>query len=317
MKYGINSIMKGIRNPGFAAKVISRDINRWWSTKRGYSYNPEAVSIQDKDWDNLIIIDACRYDYFAQLVDKFIDGDLQSVQSLGSSSSEFIRANFAGQQHNDLVVTSANSWYEYVYNDAGYTVHDLAVVKPNNNPDSEIYEKFERTGRTGWVLPEPTTEKAIEMVERYPNKRHLIHYHQPHTPFIGPTGQEYFDELPHKLGWIDGNLSVSDDIIRQAYKENVEIALRNVMELLNHLEGKTVISGDHGEMLGERGVLIPWKHYGHISGYYTDELTKVPWFVIKSGNRRTITAESPGKSEIKTSDMEEINDRLKKLGYKV
>jgi hypothetical protein len=89
------------------------------------------------------------------------------------------------------------------------------------------------------------------------------------------------------------------------------------MELLNHLERKTVISGDHGEMLGERGVLIPWKHYGHISGYYTDELTKLPWFVIKSGNRRTITAESPGKSEIKTSDMEEINDRLKNLGYKV
>lgn len=155
------------------------------------------------------------------------------------------------------------------------------------------------------------------MIKRYPNKRHLVHYHQPHTPFIGPTGQKYFNELPHKLGWIDGNISISDEIIQQAYEENVKIILQEVEQLLTHLEGKTVISADHGEVLGERGTPVPLKHYGHMSGYYIDELTTVPWFIVETENRRTITEESKRRSEIETSDMVEINDRLEKLGYKL
>jgi len=48
------------------------------------------------------------------------------------------------------------------------------------------------------VLPETMTEATLEAKRRYLNKRLLLHYLQPHAPFLGPAGQNHFD-----LGQID------------------------------------------------------------------------------------------------------------------
>lgn len=318
MYNGWRSIISAFENPQRAYHILGKDINRWWHSSDNKEYNPHGTSIHKKDWDNLIIIDSCRCDFFKQ--NNSIEGDLEPFYSLGSSSSEFVRANFSNQEHHDLVVTSANGWYEKVYLQEGFSVFDLHEIKPDNqaNETDDVYQKFKNAGRGGWVRPEAVTEKAKEVSKKYPSKRHLIHYHQPHIPFIGPTGIEYFDELP--LGWGDGghqgNLSISDEIVRQAYSENVNIALDAVSNLLPHLKGKTVISADHGDHLGERGFPIPIKLYAHPSQYYSEELTKVPWFVVEHDDRKEIYEEDP-KKEITTDDEKEIDERLRNLGYKV
>jgi hypothetical protein len=315
---GWRSVISGIKDPQRAYHIVGKDLNRWWHRDGDTQYNPSGQSIHQKDWDNLIIIDSCRYDYFR--AKNTLPGNLAPFQSLGSSSSEFVRANLSDQQHHDLVITSANGWYEKVFLEEKFSVHDLRLVKHNHelNRDDEIYQKFADAGRGGWVRPEPTTAEAKRMAQKYPHKRHIIHYHQPHIPFIGPTGIEHFDELP--LGWGDGGhqgtLSASDELIRNAYAENVDIALDAVSNLLPHLDGKTVISADHGDFLGERGFPIPIKLYAHPSGYYSDLLTKVPWFVVDHDERRDIVAEKPD-GEITVGEQSTVDQRLRDLGYKI
>jgi hypothetical protein len=64
-----------------------------------------GVSIMDQNWDNLIILDACRYDIFKKICD--IEGDLRCVRSMGSNSWEWVRKNLAGKQFYDTVYESA------------------------------------------------------------------------------------------------------------------------------------------------------------------------------------------------------------------
>ena len=60
----------------------------------------------DADWDVLLILDACRFDLFSDVID--IPGDLRRVHSLGSSTEEFLRANFANETLHDTVYVTAN-----------------------------------------------------------------------------------------------------------------------------------------------------------------------------------------------------------------
>lgn len=58
------------------------------------------------------------------------------------------------------------------------------------------------------------------------------------------------------------------------YKDNLKIVLKSVSELLEHLEGKTVITADHGEAFGENDVWF------HADGKSETILLEVPWYEI-------------------------------------
>jgi hypothetical protein len=45
----------------------------------------EAVLIMQEYWDYLIILDACRYDYFGKFCKQYFSGRLEKRWSLGSS----------------------------------------------------------------------------------------------------------------------------------------------------------------------------------------------------------------------------------------
>lgn len=56
----------------------------------------------DADWDNLLILDSCRYDLFSEVaVEDGLKGELTTFRSRGSSSSEFLKENFAGRTYDD------------------------------------------------------------------------------------------------------------------------------------------------------------------------------------------------------------------------
>jgi len=52
-----------------------------------------------RDWDNLIILDACRYDYFKEYNE--ISGDLEPVVSKASHSLQFMEKIF--QEKNYMI----------------------------------------------------------------------------------------------------------------------------------------------------------------------------------------------------------------------
>ncbi|SDM61612.1 hypothetical protein SAMN04487949_2271 [Halogranum gelatinilyticum] len=293
-------------------KAVAEPRRLWWELNRLYyrrlgtrPHNTDGIDLFAADWDNLLILDACRYDTFAE--HSTLPGTLTSRTSRGSATSEWIRANFHGQTLHDTVYVSASPML--------YRNRDTVDVEFHAVVDIWKEAGWDETYRT--VLPETVTEAARQAAARYPDKRLLVHYLQPHYPFLGPTGREHFAGDRLNFQWMDlttGTLTTDPELVRTAYRENLDVVLPHVEELLSDLRGKTVVTSDHGQMLGERGFPIPVPGYGHPPGVYNESLTRVPWHEYTNGKRKRIVADEP-TFERDTVDDSVVTERLEQLGY--
>jgi hypothetical protein len=275
-----------------------------------------GVDVIDRDWDNLIILDACRFDYFQK--QNQIPGDLSSVLSQGGHSWEFMEKNFIGRELNDTVYITANPYSVKLPENLFYTIESAL-------------DRWDDEHET--VFPSDVVELSIESYERYPNKRLIIHFMQPHEPWIGPTMDRILERMnltgydkSHARNDFDSNINgknpwkevkngnISLEEMRQAYTESLDRVLRNVEHLITRLDGKSVITSDHGELLGDMLTPLGPRLYGHPHFIYTKNLRKVPWLEINSNNRRNIISEEPVGFEHVDQDV--VDDRLHALGYK-
>lgn len=107
------------------------------------------------------------------------------------------------------------------------------------------------------------------------------------------------------------------ETVWEAYNENLDLVLSEVEPLLDDLNGKSVITADHGNLVGERLGPIPTRQkYGHPYGVYTEELVKVPWFIVEGETRREVSADSPIKENSDSIPETELEDKLEALGYR-
>lgn len=294
--YDRSQIEKGLRDPTMAIQELNR---AYYDLVNGGEYNDGGVDLFEEDWDNMIVLDACRYDEFAERAD--LPGDLQARESLASMTHEWIRANFTGRELHDTVYVSANGRFAHQKDDVGSEVHEFVG----------LWDDEHRHGDDDVAPPGMVTEHAKEAAAEYPNKRLLVHYLQPHQPYVGPSGSQFERETSlHEMMQSD---AVDEALLRRAYRENLDLALAEVEELLDSLSGRTVVTADHGELLGEREFPVPVRRYGHPEGIYTEALVKVPWLVVEDGDRRTIVAEEPESTA--QYDEERIEDHLESLGY--
>jgi hypothetical protein len=90
------------------------------------------------------------------------------------------------------------------------------------------------------------------------------------------------------------------------------ISLENAKRLVDGLDGKTVITADHGNLIGERRFPIPLRLYGHPANFKHPTLLRVPWVQI-DGERREVVSEPP--KERKHLDDRTVKNRLSALGY--
>ncbi|MDR9445458.1 MAG: hypothetical protein RI544_04785 [Haloquadratum sp.] len=259
--------------------------------------NGSGISVMNKDWDNLIILDACRYDVFQEYSD-FNQHELQKVVSKGSWSLEFINSNFAKSTFHDTVYVTANGFCEEIEDGTFFKLVKLYA---------------ENKGRR----PEVVTESAIENVRKHPDKRLIVHYMQPHVPHLGSIAAN----IDERIFRAAASGQISDQLLTESYIENFLIVQEHVNKLLRNLEGKTIITSDHGENLGEFGRSLRWyyssfgpqkkKLYGH--GHQTPECRFVPWCEISENKRKKITSSVPlPPAEVDDST---IQKQLKDLGY--
>jgi hypothetical protein len=275
------------------------------------------VDVMAQDWDTLVLLDACRYDTFKEL--NPFSGKLDAVTSAASKSDEFIAKNFAGRTLHDTVYVSANVYAEDL--DDGIFHR---VVKTYGNYEERMQ------GR----MPDHVTDVAVEAHESHPNKRLIVHYMQPHVPYIGPKADKLREELHKKHGLrftgikntrgkpapeIENDDTVgsllnaasegylNSERLRDVYTENLHICLDSVADLIESVDGKTVISADHGELLGDNG------RYNHPEGCWIPGLRVVPWMELESETRRTITADPPAGTEYVEDDV--VKGHLRDLGY--
>ncbi|MFC6784603.1 hypothetical protein ACFQFH_01625 [Halobaculum halobium] len=292
----------------------------------------DGVRVLDEDWDTLLILDACRYDMFVE--HNTIEGDLSRRTSLGSNTEEFLVRNFRGGTFDDVVYVTANPQVDVRLDDP---FHEVVSVWRD-----EWDEEFDT------VMPDAMADAVREAAEAYPNKRIVGHFVQPHYPFVGERGRELLDEqagieLSRRMA--DGDEPIADHMnvwdmlqrgliderdLRAAYEENLRIALPHVRTLVEDLEGRTVVTSDHGNLIGERPkpCPVPMELYGHPPGVYADSLVTVPWLTVEGeGRRRIVTGSASVADDTASSndaaaagaesgqDEDEATDRLRDLGY--
>ncbi|PSP82763.1 hypothetical protein BRC96_11185 [Halobacteriales archaeon QS_6_64_34] len=299
--YGISHLRDAIQSPNPFYHLCMREMNKMYFSRMGYrDYNPEGINVFDEKWDNMIILDSCRYDVFEE--ENSLPGTLKKRTSRGSMSEEFVVGNFTGKTLHDLVYISGNSWYARRCRSINAEVHHYSLI------DSEYPEKTEEI-----------TEKAKEAIDSYPNKRIMVHYMLPHFPYIGETAKEHFPSIDtqRKRLFADlrsGSVDITDEQLQRAYRENLRIVLREVSELLDALSGKTVVTADHGELLGERTFPVPYQEYSHPKRMYVPKLVEVPWLVHESGEKR-IEPEPPAEDNLSGITHDDVRNNLRDLGY--
>ena len=292
--------------------LLLREANRLYHT-RGYThtYNPGGIDVMSEDWDNLLILDACRYDLFAARHD--LPGQLRARESRAAHTSEFILGNFHERDLTDTVYVTASPILQRGYPDRyDPTFHAIVNVWQEDGWDEECNS----------VRPETMVEYALDAADTYPNKRLVVHFMQPHYPFIDsettldkqsiPDPEELTTDIWNEL--MRNRTDLSRAQVVEAYRANFDVVHPHVEQLLDDLSGKTVVTSDHGNMLGERSCPLPLVEWGHPPGLYTAELTTVPWLEYDDGPRREIVAESP----VDSADAVEgdvVRDRLRQLGY--
>lgn len=271
----------------------------------GHKRKRKACRVIDEDWDNLVILDACRYDLFEKVCQ--LEGELNYRYSLGSTSRQFIRENFVGETLFDTVYITANP-YSFLI-DKG-TFYDMITLE--SEYDSEL----------GTVHPHSVIKNSKNVIGKYPHKRFIIHIMQPHHPFLSGDGisieeggWDFEDGSNNNTVWTKlkkGELE--KQAVWNAYRQNLEFVLDQVKELIEHLDGKTVITSDHGNMFGKPLQPVPKEIYAHPADVFTDELVKVPWFSVPFNCRRRIISGSPrDQEEVKESS---VKDQLEALGYR-
>lgn len=297
------------RNPP-DRQAIARQFARWRCTVQDcLRSGNDGIAVFDQDWDVLIVLDACRYDAFKEHAS--LPGHLEAVRSRGSVTPEWIRANVAGRNLTDTVCVAANGHYIKLADELDARWHAFEAVVEDELADAE--------GSLLVASPGAVTERARAALKQYPRKRIVIHYVQPHTPYLGELGRKHF-EPGRALADIGTDPTFDRDLIVDAYHENLELVLSSVEELLDTAGpdiGRVVVTSDHGDLLGDRLWPLPVRQWGHIRNLHHPLLVRVPWHRLDVGARRDVIAEEPIDEQMmeRADEKERLTEHLRALGY--
>jgi len=226
----------------------------------------------------------------------FLNGTLKKYISNASSTREWLHKNF-NRECSNIVYYSTNAY-----------LSDFMLKKIiGKNPFHRIFNIWDY----GWdkklqtVLPNTVNEIVLENIDNFQGERKIIHYAQPHLPFlpiihkVDAIKKECKSDIMktkiplytnNKLNILKKELNKSiemrdiwDLLINQkipleeargAYRKNIVIVLKKIQELLPYLNGKIVITSDHANLFGEYCL------YAHPSGLRVRKLVEVPWFEV-------------------------------------
>lgn len=262
--------------------------------------------VQAGDWDTLIILDACRYDSFAETYEDYLpDGDLRKVRSPVDTRNNYATSDWCKK-------VFENGFEDAVYISGTARINSQMAV--DGFDAAAHFREVVDVWDTGWdedarvVPPDEVTAAAQAAAERV--DRMIVHYVQPHFPFLsldvrgpkekvvpedretlkyrirstlgprlryllGPQRMRSLGQLFNMppLNYMDAVLrEVGEEAIREAYADNLHRVLDETADLLDHLDGTAVVTADHGEMLGENN------YYGHSYVPEHPQVVNVPWF---------------------------------------
>ncbi|MFO7927337.1 MAG: hypothetical protein R6U53_11790 [Natronomonas sp.] len=265
-------------------------------------------NVYDREWDVLVVLDACRADLLRSVATDvdFLDA-VETVRSVGSSSSEWLENTFGGRTETGrTVMVTGNTWTDRYLEADAFAALD------------EVW-KYAWDDDLGTVRPATITERAIALDRDRDPDRLVVHYMQPHHPFVpdpiagddgmARTGSHSNDANP----WVLLRRGeITTERVRSAYRANLEYVLAEVRTLVENVTGRVAITADHGNLFGE------WGLYGHPMHTPVPALLAVPWAETDGQGRRSSvpTLEPPEPLPVgRVYGAETDSERLAALGY--
>lgn len=295
-----------IRKDGFyeATSQNFKEVSKY-TLRKIEPLDPRGISIYEKEWDVLIILDACRVDALQAIASEydFLPDDIRSFRSLGSASRTWMERNFTEKYQKEMRFTAyitSNPYSESHLREADFCLLD------------EVW-KYGWDENKGTVPARNITDRAIATARQYNPDRLLVHYMQPHFPSIpdslgskinietfGDNWNSVWDQLANK--------EIKKETVWNSYQENLRYVLADVEILLNNINAEQVaISADHGNAFGE------WGYYGHPPHIPINVLRNVPWVTTTATDRHTYEPKLKKNTEV--FDQGDVESRLEDLGY--
>ena len=269
------------------------------------NYDIDGVNIFEREWDLLIVLDACRYDELVAVEPELdVDWQVKPTRSIDTATFRWLPGTFRVMPDNDHVAYITANPYSKRF-------ESKDIPEPDTLDEVWRYAWDEETGT---VLPRPVTDRAILTGRNENHDRVIVHYLQPHAPFLDRSiGVEssHFDIEDDDDGigiWAQvqrGDIPRDEAI--QGYRENLRRVIEDVELLLTNFDAETaVITSDHGEAFGEKGI------YGHPAAVDINSLTTVPWVSTSARDSELYTPDTVS-DDVENVD---VDDRLAALGYR-
>ncbi|MFW6265768.1 MAG: hypothetical protein ACOC2A_03220, partial [Halanaeroarchaeum sp.] len=138
------------------------------------------------------------------------------------------------------------------------------------------------------VPPWAVTDRAIAAARDRDPDRLVVHYMQPHHPFV-PDPLAVDDGLVRNSThsnpsnpWVALRRGeITTERVWEAYEANLRYVLEDVETLVENVAGRVSITADHGNLFGE------WGLYGHPMSVPAPAVLTVPWAETTGEDRRT------------------------------
>jgi len=244
--------------------------------------NSQLERLKQRDWDVIAILDACRLDTFCSI----IDDRAEAVEVPAYPTYEWLGEVFVKNRFmDDVTYVSGHPFTMRLPEKYGGGSLDPYVDDHVKAMKSEVAWDEQM----GTADPRELTYIAAQQEPPF-----VVHYLQPHTPFIGDISlgadqclnkgdtdhdhphldfemaDEEFDEREDSALYALADQGFIDhQLIREAYRDNLRAVWEHASQLAEHFDD-VVYTADHGESL-EPG------NYGH-SRVDAQSVKTVPWF---------------------------------------
>jgi len=310
-KYGLNGL-----------KFNAQDLFHGLLSRSGFWVN-FGEDHYSRDWDLLVVLDACRWDLFEEIADEYDFVETSGTfMSNSSHSREWLHKHF---MDSPAGIELLRVWGHILQDPDNMEIFESHYTMSNRSElpktayvtwnvfaqmlDGEAFDEFVPVGRAAWgddqeiLEPRAITDETIRVMREKDPEFTIAHYMQPHTPFKDSDGLEHHGSVWERIQRGEKDYHEA----WEEYKDNLRWVLDDVELLLENVDAETVaITADHGNAIGE------WGCYGHRPYVPNAAVKRVPWATTTATDKETY---EPNVNEWEDADESKIQDRLEALGY--